>query len=220
MPEPSLARAEALRADGRTVSFASVDGSYVGLWAVGDRVKSTAKRSLEEIRGRGVRIVMLTGDARPSALAIARSVGIRESDVFAEVLPEEKAQVVERLKREGATVAMAGDGINDAPALATAHVGIAMGNGTDIAIESAGVTLVKGELGGIGRALALGAATMRNIRQNLLLAFGYNLLAVPVAAGALYPAFGLTLSPMLAAAAMSLSSVSVILNALRLRRQS
>jgi Cu+-exporting ATPase len=218
IPTGATARAGELRADGNTVSFAAIDGRYVGSWAVGDRVKETARRALHELRSRGVRVVMLTGDARPSALAIARTLGFPDEDVTAEVLPDEKARVVERLKRTGAIVAMAGDGINDAPALATAHVGIAMGNGTDVAIQSAGVTLVRGELGGIARALSLGAATTKNIRQNLLLAFGYNVLALPVAAGILYPAFGFTLSPMLAAAAMSLSSVSVILNALRLRR--
>ena len=161
---------------------------------------------------------MLTGDAKTNALAIARELGLGADDVFAGVMPDGKARIIEELKGKGAVVAMAGDGINDAPALATAHVGIAMGTGTDVAIESAGVTLVKGDLRGIVRAVRLGRATLANIRQNLALAFGYNVLAVPVAAGVLYPSFGLLLSPMLAAAAMSLSSVSVIMNALRLRR--
>ncbi len=173
---------------------------------------------MKGLRELGIRIVMLTGDAKTSALAIARDLGLEPADVVAGVLPDGKARVVSDLKRDGAVVAMAGDGINDAPALATADVGIAMGTGTDVAIESAGVTLVKGDLRGIVRAVRLGRATLGNIRENLGLAFGYNILAVPIAAGVLYPAFGLLLSPMLAAVAMSFSSVSVITNALRLRR--
>ncbi len=220
VPPDALERAETLRRDGNTVSFAAIDGRYAGLWALGDTIKRGARQALDSIRERGIRVVMLTGDARTSALAVGRALGIADSDVVAEVRPDQKANVVEELKRNGSVVAMAGDGINDAPALATAHVGIAMGNGTDIAIESAGVTLVKGELRGIVRALSLGKATMRNIRENLLLAFGYNFLAIPIAAGVLYPVSGLVLSPMIAAAAMSLSSVSVIGNALRLRRTS
>lgn len=218
IPDAVIDRAEELRATGATVSFAAVDGVFAGLWAIGDTVKANAREALDGLRARGIRPIMLTGDARTSALAVARDLGIPPEDVVAEVLPDGKARVVDELKTKGAVVAMAGDGINDAPALATAHVGIAMGTGTDVAIESAGVTLVKGDLRGIVRAVALGRATMRNIRENLGLAFGYNILAIPIAAGALYPAFGLLLSPMLAAAAMSLSSVSVILNAVRLRR--
>lgn len=219
IPNDVIERAEALRREGKTVSFAAIDGSYAGLWALGDTVKRGAREALDTIRSHGLRVVMLTGDARTSALAVGSALAIPEPDVIAEVLPEQKAKVVEDLKANGAVVAMAGDGINDAPALATAHVGIAMGNGTDIAIESAGVTLLRGELRGIVRALALGRATMRNIRENLLLAFGYNIVAIPIAAGVLYPIWGVVLSPMIAAAAMSLSSVSVIANALRLRKR-
>ncbi len=218
IPEATLARAEVLRATGATVSFAALDGRYVGLWSIADTIKPTTREALEGLRELGLRIVMLTGDARTSALAIAHELGIEPGDVVAGVAPDGKARVVADLKRDGAVVAMAGDGINDAPALATADVGIAMGTGTDVAIESAGVTLVKGDLRGIVRAVRLGRATLGNIRQNLALAFGYNILAVPIAAGVLYPTFGLLLSPMLAAAAMSFSSVSVITNALRLRR--
>jgi Cu+-exporting ATPase len=218
VPEDALARAEALRATGATVSFAALDGRYVGLWSIADTIKPTTREALDGLRELGIRIVMLTGDAKTSALAIARELGFEPADVVAGVAPDGKARVVVDLKRGGAVVAMAGDGINDAPALATADVGIAMGTGTDVAIESAGVTLVKGDLRGIVRAVRLGRATLGNIRQNLGLAFGYNILAVPIAGGVLYPAFGLLLSPMLAAAAMSFSSVSVITNALRLRR--
>ena len=217
VPEDALARAEELRATGATVSFAGLEGRYAGLWAVGDTVKATSREALRGLRELGIRVVMLTGDARTSAVAVGRELDLDEADVIAGVLPDGKARVIDELKRGGAVVAMAGDGINDAPALASAHVGIAMGTGSDVAIESAGVTLVKGDLRGIVRAVRLGRATLRNIRENLGLAFGYNVLAVPVAAGALYPSFGLLLSPMLAAAAMSFSSVSVITNALRLR---
>jgi Cu+-exporting ATPase len=217
MPAEAIARAEALRRQGQTVSFAAIGGRYAGLWALGDTVKPTSKGAMESLRSAGVRTLMLTGDARTSALLVARAVGLTPDDVVAEVLPQDKARIVTEQRARGDVVAMAGDGINDAPALAAAHVGIAMGSGTDIAIESAGVTLVKGDLRGIARAILLGRAARRNIRENLVLAFGYNVLALPLAAGVLYPAFGLTLSPMIAAAAMSASSVSVILNALRLR---
>jgi Cu+-exporting ATPase len=195
--------------------FVAVDGVLAGLVGVADPVKDTAAEALRALREEGLRVVMLTGDSRTTADAVARKLGIDE--VVAEVLPEQKAEAVKRFQAEGRRVAMAGDGINDAPALAQAHVGIAMGTGTDVAMESAGVTLVKGDLRGIVRARRLSRATMANIRQNLLFAFGYNALGVPVAAGVLYPFTGLLLSPMLAAAAMSLSSVSVIANALRLR---
>jgi Cu+-exporting ATPase len=218
IPGHALARAEDLREVGATVSFAALDGGYAGLWAISDTVKPSAKEALEALRDLGLRVVMLTGDARTNALAVGRKLGFAGVDVVADVLPDGKARVVRELKAKGAVVAMAGDGINDAPALATADVGIAMGTGTDVAIESAGVTLVKGDLRGIVRAVRLGRATLGNIRQNLALAFGYNTLAVPIAAGVLYPAFGILLSPMLAAAAMSLSSVWVITNALRPRR--
>lgn len=210
-------RAEELRRTGKTISFAALDGRYAGRWALGDTIKPSAKEAIRRLREMGVRVIMLTGDARTSALAVARELGLEEAEVVAEVLPGDKARVVAERKAKGEIVAMAGDGINDAPALVEANVGIAMGTGTDVAIESAGVTLVKGDLRGIVRAVRLGRATLRNIRENLLVAFGYNVLAVPVAAGALYPMFGILLSPMIAAAAMSLSSVSVITNALRLR---
>ena len=208
-------QAETLRATGRTVMFIAIDGKLAGAIAVGDPIKETTPQALQDLRADGLRIVMLTGDARGTAEAVARNLGIDE--VMAEVQPADKARIVEKLQSEGRRVAMAGDGINDAPALARAHVGIAMGTGTDIAMESAQVTLVKGDLNGIVRARHLSRATVRNIRQNLGFAFGYNALGIPVAAGILYPAFGLLLSPLLAALAMSLSSVSVISNALRLR---
>lgn len=211
-----LARADALRADGQTVLFLAVDGTPAGLLGIADPIKATTPDALAQLRGAGLRVVMLTGDSRVTAEAVARRLGIDE--VFADVLPDQKAAAVGRLRAAGRVVAMAGDGINDAPALAAADVGIAMGTGTDVAMESAGVTLVKGDLRGIARARALSRAVMANIRQNLFFAFVYNLLGVPVAAGILYPFFGVLLSPMLAAAAMSLSSVSVIANALRLRR--
>ena len=209
-------RADALRAEGQTVMFVAVDGALAGIVSVADPIKDTTPDAIRQLHAEGVRIVMLTGDSRVTAEAVARRLGI--DDVIPEVLPDQKAAVVERLQREGRVVAMAGDGINDAPALARAHVGIAMGTGTDVAMESAGVTLVKGDLRGIVRARRLSRVTMANIRQNLFFAFVYNALGVPVAAGVLYPVFGLLLSPMIAAAAMSLSSVSVIGNALRLRR--
>jgi Cu+-exporting ATPase len=208
--------AERLRGDGATAIFVAVDGRLAGVIAVADPVKETTPAALDALRRAGLRIVMLTGDNRTTALAVARRLGITE--VEAEVLPEHKSDVVARLRREGRVVAMAGDGVNDAPALAAADVGIAMGTGTDIAIESADITLVKGDLTGIVRARTLSRAVMRNIRQNLAFAFAYNAAGVPIAAGVLYPAFGLLLSPAVAAAAMALSSVSVVGNALRLRR--
>jgi len=208
-------RAEFMRRNGETVLFLALDGRVAGLLGIADPIKSTTNEALRVLRDEHVRVVMLTGDSLTTAEAVARKLGIDE--VVAEVLPDGKASVVKRLQEEGRVVAMAGDGINDAPALAQAHVGIAMGTGTDVAMESAGVTLVKGDLRGIARARKLSRATMRNIRQNLFFAFVYNAVGVPVAAGVLYPAFGVLLSPMLAALAMSFSSVSVITNALRLR---
>ncbi|HYG84808.1 MAG TPA: heavy metal translocating P-type ATPase [Azospirillum sp.] len=210
------ARADALRRDGATALFAAVDGQPGGVIAVADPIKVSTPQALETLRADGVRIVMLTGDNRTTAEAVAHRLGIDE--VTAEVLPDQKHEVVRKLKSEGRVVAMAGDGVNDAPALAEADVGVAMGTGTEVAIQSAGVTLVKGDLAGIARARVLSRATMSNIRQNLFLAFVYNALGVPVAAGVFYPLFGWTLSPIIAAAAMALSSVSVIGNALRLRR--
>jgi len=209
-------RAEAWRADAKTVVFFAVDGVAAGIAAVADPIKESTAEAISTLKTAGIRIVMLTGDSRSTADAVARQLGIDET--LAEVLPEDKAGHVKRLQGEGRKVAMAGDGINDAPALAQADVGIAMGTGTDVAMESAGVTLVKGDLRGIARAAILSRATMRNIRQNLTFAFGYNALGIPVAAGVLYPAFGLLLSPMFAGAAMALSSVSVVTNALRLNR--
>jgi P-type Cu+ transporter len=214
--EAFRARAEAMRAEGQTVMFVGVDAEISGILGVADPIKETTGAALERLRRDGIRIVMLTGDAKTTASAVAEKLGIDE--VVAEVLPEQKAQTIRRLQDEGRIVAMAGDGVNDAPALAMAQVGIAMGTGADVAMKSAGVTLVKGDLHGIVRARTLSRATMRNIEQGLFFAFIYNALGVPIAAGVLYPAFGLLLSPMLAAAAMSLSSVSVIGNALRLRR--
>ncbi|MFO1151047.1 MAG: heavy metal translocating P-type ATPase [Alsobacter sp.] len=212
---PLAARADELRQDGATAIFVGVDGKPAGILAIADPVKATTPAALKALRDEGVRVVMLTGDNRTTAQAVARRLGI--PDVEAEVLPEQKSAVVEKLKREGRVVAMAGDGVNDAPALAAAEVGIAMGTGTDVAIESAGVTLLKGDLTGIVRARRLSEAVMSNIRQNLFFAFVYNAAGVPIAAGALYPVFGLLLSPIIAAAAMALSSVSVIGNAVRLR---
>jgi P-type Cu+ transporter len=209
------ARADELRREGSTAIFVAVDGRAAGVIAVADPIKATTPAALAGLRADGVHIVMLTGDNRTTAQAVAAKLGV--SDIEAEVLPEQKNAVVRRLRSEGHVVAMAGDGVNDAPALAEADVGVAMGNGTDVAMQSAGVTLVKGDLAGIARARALSRATMRNIRQNLMLAFVYNVLGIPIAAGVLYPAFGLLLSPVVAAAAMSLSSVSVITNSLRLR---
>ncbi len=213
---PLTESADRRRADGQTVMFVAIDGRLAGLIAVADPIKATTADAIRQLHAEGLRLVMLTGDNRTTAEAVARQLDI--DDVQAEVLPDEKADVVKRLQREGRVVAMAGDGINDAPALAAAQVGIAMGTGTDVAMESAGVTLVKGDLGAIVRARRLSSQTMANIRQNLFFAFFYNALGVPIAAGVLYPVFGLLLSPMIAAAAMSFSSVSVIGNALRLRR--
>jgi len=210
------ARAEALRAHGATVVFVAADGQAAGLLGVTDPIKPTARDAIRLLHEEGVTLVMVTGDGRTTAEAVARELGIDR--VEAEVLPERKHEIVRQLQAEGRIVAMAGDGINDAPALAQADVGIAMGTGTDVAIESAGVTLVKGDVRNIARARRLSRATMRNIRQNLGWAFGYNTLGVPIAAGVLYPAFGLLLSPIIASAAMTFSSVSVIGNALRLRR--
>lgn len=210
-------RAEALRKDGQTVMFAAVDGKFAGLLGVADPIKPNAAEALQALRKQGLRIVMLTGDSPSTARAVAGKLAIDE--VLAEVLPEQKAAKVKTLQSEGRIVAMAGDGVNDAPALAQAHVGIAMGTGTDVAMESGAVTLVKGDLSGIVRARQISKSTITNIKQNLFFAFFYNVLGIPVAAGILYPQFGLLLSPMLAAAAMSLSSVSVIANALRLRTE-
>ena len=209
-------RAEELRRDGQTVMLVAIDGSIAGLIGVADSIKESTPEAIALLHQEGVRIVMLTGDNRNTAEAVAAKLGIDE--VVAEVLPDEKSSEVQRLQDSGRTVAMAGDGINDAPALAKAHVGIAMGTGADVAMESAGVTLVKGDLRGIARARALSRSTMKNIRQNLFFAFFYNVLGVSIAAGVLYPVFGLLLSPMIASAAMTFSSVSVIGNALRLRR--
>src|SRR3984885_5652233 len=216
VPSDGLERqADQARRDGATAMFIAVDGRPAGIIAVADPVKATTPAALASLRADGVRIVMLTGDNRTTAQAVADKLGI--TDIEAEVLPEQKNAIVRRLRGEGRVVAMAGDGVNDAPALAEADVGVAMGTGTEVAMQSAGVTLVKGDLAGIARARTLSRATMRNIRQNLVLAFVYNVLGIPLAAGVLYPAFGLLLSPVVAAAAMSLSSVSVIGNALRLR---
>jgi Cu+-exporting ATPase len=208
-------RADELRLEGRTAMWVALDGELAGVIAVADPIKEFTRSAVSELQQAGLRVVMLTGDNRATAEAVARQLGLDE--VIADVLPDRKAEVVRELQTQGAVVAMAGDGINDAPALAQAQVGIAMGTGTDVAMESAGVTLVKGDLRGIARARTLSAATMRNIRQNLFFAFVYNALGVPVAAGILYPVTGLLLSPMIAAAAMSISSVSVIANAIRLR---
>jgi len=215
-PGDSLQRAELLRRDGQTVMFMTLDGRAAGLLGVADPIKASTPEAIRQLREEGIRVVMLTGDSRTTAEAVARKLGIE--NVEGEVLPEQKIGAVKRLQAEGRVVAMAGDGINDAPALAQAHVGIAMGTGTDVAMESAGVTLVKGDLRGIVRARRLSRATMRNIRQNLFFAFVYNAAGVPIAAGILYPFTGLVLSPIFASAAMTFSSVSVIGNALRLRR--
>jgi len=212
---PMAQRAEALRAEAATVIHATVNGRAAGLLAVADPIKASTPAAIRSLQEEGIRIVMLTGDNRTTARAVAARLGITE--VEAEILPQDKGTVVRQLREQGRVVAMAGDGVNDAPALAAADVGIAMGTGTDVAMESAGVTLLQGDLRGIVRARRLSEATMRNIRQNLFFAFVYNALGVPVAAGVLYPVFGLLLSPIFAAAAMALSSVSVITNALRLR---
>jgi P-type Cu+ transporter len=208
-------KADELRSDGATALFLAVDGKPGGVIAIADPIKSTTPAALDSLRKEGIRIVMLTGDNKTTAEAVASKLGIKE--VEADILPQDKNRIVKKLTAEGRIVAMAGDGVNDAPALAEAAVGIAMGTGTEVAIQSAGITLVKGDLAGIARAIVLSRATMRNIRQNLVFAFAYNAIGIPIAAGALYPAFGLLLSPIIAALAMSLSSVSVIVNALRLR---
>ncbi|HVA13645.1 MAG TPA: heavy metal translocating P-type ATPase, partial [Stellaceae bacterium] len=209
-------RSDALRREGRGVVLVAIDGKPAGLVAVADPVKKNARAALAALRGEHIRVVMLTGDSRATAEAVARQLGIDE--VMAEVLPDQKAAAIKRLQDQGRFVGMAGDGINDAPALAQAQIGIAMGTGADVAMESAQVTLVKGDLQGIVRARRLSRATMHNIRQNLFFAFVFNALAVPIAAGAFYPVFGLLLNPMIASAAMSLSSLTVVSNALRLRR--
>ena len=214
--EDQIQAAEQLRTEGQTVMFVAVDGRAAGLLGVTDPIKETTREAIQQLHEEGIKVIMLTGDSRTTAAAVAKKLGI--DDVIAEVLPEDKSNHIKQLQDQGKFVAMAGDGINDAPALAQAHIGIAMGTGTDVAMESAGVTLVKGDLRGIARARLLSRATMRNIKQNLFFAFIYNALGVPVAAGVLYPVFGLLLSPMIAAVAMSFSSVSVISNALRLRR--
>ncbi|MET0792934.1 MAG: heavy metal translocating P-type ATPase [Polyangiaceae bacterium] len=214
--KPLSEQAETLRSQGQTVIYAAIDGQLAGLLAIADPIKANAAHVIAQLRATGLRIVMLTGDTRATAQAVARQLGIEQ--VIADVLPDQKSAAIERLQREGHIVAMAGDGINDAPALARAEVGIAMGTGTDIAMESAGITLVKGDLRGILRARSISRSTVANIKQNLFFAFVYNSLGVPLAAGVLYPVFGWLMSPMIAAAAMSLSSVSVIANALRLRR--
>jgi Cu+-exporting ATPase len=210
-----LPKAEKLRSQGQTVIFVLVDGNVAGLIGIADPIKASTPNAVRNLRDQGIDVVMITGDHRLTAQAVANQLGIDKFE--AEVLPEGKVDVVRRLQGQGRVVAMAGDGINDAPALAQANIGIAMGTGTDVAMESGGVTLVKGDLRGIVRARKLSQATMRNIRQNLFFAFIYNALGVPIAAGVLYPFFGLLLSPIFAAAAMSFSSVSVITNALRLR---
>jgi Cu+-exporting ATPase len=209
------ANAEALRGDGATAIFAAIDNKAAGIIAIADPIKKTTPQALAALHAAGVKIIMLTGDNRATAEAVARELGIDE--IEAEVLPDQKRAIVARLRSEGRVVAMAGDGVNDAPALAAADVGVAMGTGTDVAMESAGVTLLQGDLMGLARARALSQAVMGNIRQNLFFAFIYNALGVPVAAGVFFPVFGWLLSPIIAAAAMSASSVSVIANALRLR---
>jgi Cu+-exporting ATPase len=208
-------KADALRGDGATALFLAIDGKPGGVIAIADPIKATTQAALDSIRSYGIRIVMLTGDNKTTAETVARKLGIQE--VEADILPQDKNRIVKKLTAEGRIVAMAGDGVNDAPALAESAVGIAMGTGTEVAIQSAGITLVKGDLAGIARAIVLSRATMRNIRENLVFAFAYNAIGIPIAAGVLYPAFGLLLSPIVAALAMSLSSVSVIVNALRLR---
>jgi Cu+-exporting ATPase len=209
------AEAEALRGDGATVINIAIDGKLGGLFSIADPVKASTPDALNALAAEGIKVIMLTGDNRTTALGVARKLGI--SEVEAEVLPDQKGAVVEKLRATGRVVAMAGDGVNDAPALAAADVGIAMGTGTDVAMESAGVTLLKGDLTGIMRTRRLSQATMRNIRQNLFFAFIYNAAGIPIAAGVLYPAFGILLSPIISATAMALSSVSVVGNALRLR---
>ena len=209
------AQADVLRSEGATALFVAIDGKPAGIIAIADPIKPTTRAAIDDLKAAGMHIVMLTGDNRTTAEAVARQLGIE--DVHADVLPEDKHRIVGQLKKDGRVLGMAGDGVNDAPALAADDVGIAMGTGTEVAIQSAGITLVKGDLAGIARARALSRMTMRNIRQNLVFAFAYNAIGIPVAAGVLYPTFGILLSPVVAALAMSLSSVSVIANALRLR---
>ncbi len=209
------AEAESLRQDGTTAVYAAIDGRLAGVLGIADPIKATTPEAVRALLADGVRLVMMTGDNRTTAKAVAKQLGITE--IEAEVLPQDKAKVVQRLRAEGRVVAMAGDGVNDAPALAAADIGVAMGAGSDVAIESAGVTLLKGDLQGLVRARRLSRTVMRNIRQNLVFAFVYNVAGVPIAAGVLYPVFGWLLSPQIAAGAMALSSVSVISNALRLR---
>jgi Cu+-exporting ATPase len=216
LPGEAAERAGTMAREGRSAIFVAVDGALAGLLAIGDQVKSSTAEALRDLQREGLRIVMLTGDHRATAEAVGRRLGLEE--IHAQVRPEQKKQIVADLQQQGRIVAMAGDGVNDAPALAQAHVGMAMGTGTDVAMESAGITLLQGDLRGIVRARRLSRATMRNIRQNLWFAFGYNALGIPIAAGVLFPVFGLLLNPMIASAAMTLSSVSVISNALRLRR--
>jgi len=216
VPRSLAEKADALRSQGKTALYAAIDGRVAAVIAVADPIKETTPEAIKALAAEGVHVVMLSGDSRKTAEAVGRQLGIGE--VIAEVLPEQKVETIKALQGRGRKVAMAGDGINDAPALAQANVGIAMGTGTDIAIESAGVTLVKGDLRGIVKAIRLSHATMRNVKQNLFFAFVYNASGVPIAAGVLYPAFGLLLSPIIAAAAMAMSSVSVVTNALRLRR--
>jgi Cu+-exporting ATPase len=217
-PAPLLDRAESLRRDGQTVMLAAIDGRPCGVLGVADPIKASTAEAIAALHAARIRVVMVTGDSRTTAEAVARQLAIDE--VYAEVLPMAKGDKVKELQAQGHIVAMAGDGINDAPALAQANVGIAMGTGTDVAMQSAGVTLVKGDLRGIARARILSQSTMKNIRQNLFFAFVYNALGIPLAAGILYPFVGILLSPMIAAAAMTFSSVSVITNALRLRKLS
>jgi Cu+-exporting ATPase len=215
VPQGLLDKAEALRGQGKTALYAAIDGRVAAVIAVADPIKETTPEAIKTLAAEGVHVVMLSGDSRKTAEAVGRQLGIEE--VIAEVLPEQKVETVKSLQGKGRKVAMAGDGINDAPALAQANVGIAMGTGTDVAIESASVTLVKGDLRAIAKAIRLSHATMRNVKQNLFFAFVYNATGVPIAAGVLYPVFGLLLSPIFAAAAMAMSSVSVVTNALRLR---
>jgi len=216
LPRSLADKADTLRAQGKTAMYAAIDGRVAAVIAVADPIKETTHDAIHALKAERVRVVMLSGDSRKTAEAVGRQLGIEE--VIAEVLPEQKVDTIKTLQGRGRVVAMAGDGINDAPALAQAHVGVAMGTGTDVAIESAGVTLVKGDLRGIVKAIRLSHATMRNVKQNLFFAFIYNALGVPIAAGVLYPFLGLLLSPIFASAAMAASSVSVVTNALRLRR--
>ncbi|MGH9818995.1 MAG: HAD-IC family P-type ATPase, partial [Pyrinomonadaceae bacterium] len=213
-----LSMAEQLRTDGQTVIFVSIDDRLAGLIGVADQIKPSAMQAIDQLHRQKIKVIMMTGDNRTTADAVARKLGIDQ--VFAEVMPEDKAAKVKELQSQGKIVAMAGDGVNDAPALAQAEVGIAFASGTDVAIESADITLLKPDLGGILKARNLSGATMRNIRQNLFFAFIYNIVGVPIAAGVLFPIFGILLSPMIASAAMTFSSVSVIVNALRLRNLS